>query len=136
MRRPEEIRRQLVQKWLDRANEDLKAAGRLLEDETSFVVTVAFHAQQAAEKYLKSFLVEHQVPFPKTHDIGRLLDLIAPVDEELGNRLAEAAMLTDYGVDVRYPGDLPAPSIEEVQHAVELAKTIRTEILQRLGLLP
>ena len=41
---------------------------------------VCFHAQQAAEKYLKAFLQEHEVDFPKTHNLIELLELCLPVD--------------------------------------------------------
>jgi len=41
---------------------------------------VGFHAQQAAEKFIKAFLVRHQIEFPKTHDIGLLRQLVARVE--------------------------------------------------------
>jgi len=31
-----------------------------------------YHCRQAAEKALKGFLVWHDQPFPKTHDLGKL----------------------------------------------------------------
>lgn len=34
-----------------------------------------FHAQQMAEKYMKAFLQEHQLPTPRTHDLFELLSL-------------------------------------------------------------
>ena len=36
---------------------------------------VCFHAQQCAEKYLKAFLQEANVSFPRTHDLVDLLSL-------------------------------------------------------------
>lgn len=39
---------------------------------------VTFHAQQAAEKYLKGFLVHRGSVPPKIHDLSRLLDLCLP----------------------------------------------------------
>ena len=35
---------------------------------------ICFHAQQCVEKYLKSILVLHQIPVPKTHDIEKVLN--------------------------------------------------------------
>jgi HEPN domain-containing protein len=35
---------------------------------------VCFHLQQCIEKYLKARLNEAGIPFPKTHDLERLLD--------------------------------------------------------------
>jgi HEPN domain-containing protein len=44
---------------------------------------VCFHCQQAAEKYLKTLLIFHEVSFPKTHDLLLLLELAAKHHEEL-----------------------------------------------------
>jgi hypothetical protein len=51
----------------------------------------AFPCQQAAEKYLKAFLVRHQVEFPNTHDIARLIDRVAIADPSLAELLKSAA---------------------------------------------
>ncbi len=64
-----------VQDWMRKAEGDLRAAEHLLALEQEDYFTAAFHAQQAAEKFLKALLVRHQVPFPKTHDIQQLLEL-------------------------------------------------------------
>ena len=52
MRPPDEVRREILESWLRRANEDLSLATHLLEDESLFLNAIGFHAQQAAEKYL------------------------------------------------------------------------------------
>lgn len=75
MRRPEEVKREFVHQWLLKANADLMAARHLLTGGALLSFGAAFHAQQAVEKLLKAVLVWHQVEFPKTHDIGRILDL-------------------------------------------------------------
>ena len=56
-----------------KAEGDLRAAEHLLALEERDYFTAAFHAQQAAEKPLKAFLVRHQIPFGKTHDIQELV---------------------------------------------------------------
>ena len=71
---PEEEIRLLVAEWIKKAALDLKTAARLSTD-GEFRDVVGFHAQQAAEKYLKALLTRHQVEFPKTHVIRRLLIL-------------------------------------------------------------
>ena len=65
-----------VQGWLQKAEGDLLAANRLIEVEQEDYFTTTFHAQQVAEKFLKEFLVCHQIPFPKTHDIQQLLAVL------------------------------------------------------------
>mgnify|MGYP000307964815 CR=1 FL=1 len=39
----------------------------------NYTSTICFHAQQAVEKYLKAFLILHDIDFPRTHDVDYLL---------------------------------------------------------------
>lgn len=132
MKPPDEVRREFVREWLGKAGKDLSAGSHLLTGEGGFPESVAFHAQQAAEKYLKALLVWHQLEFSKTHDIGRLLELIASLDPDLAAALKDAASLTPYGVDYRYPGDYPQVSLAEAKRCLETATAVRDAILRRL----
>lgn len=84
MKPPDAALRQLVRQWLDKATADFEAAEQLCGQGGRFREIVAFHCQQAAEKYLKALLVQWQVEFPKTRDIAKLLDRVAT--RRLGNR--------------------------------------------------
>jgi len=129
---PDRIRDEFVHRWLTRAEEDLNAAKSLITYGSSFLSTVCFHSQQAAEKYLKAFLTYHQVEFPKTHDIAELLDLIMPIDSKLSESLRDVIILTNYGVEVRYPGDRPSVTANDAQQAVQLAEKVRRLVLELL----
>jgi HEPN domain-containing protein len=120
-----------VQSWLRKAEGDLRAAERLLEVQQEDYFATAFHAQQAAEKFLKAFLVRLQIPFPKTHNIEQLLQLAMPSDPSLEEELASAVTLTPYGVEFRYPGEEIA-DFETAKQALEEAKWVKTAILGRL----
>jgi HEPN domain-containing protein len=63
MRTPEQGRWDFVQQWLDKAHRDLRAAALLLRDDVQDYENTGFHAQQAAEKFLKAFLVCYQIEF-------------------------------------------------------------------------
>ncbi len=69
--------------WLARAENDLLniennlAASRVPWD------TICFHAQQAAEKFLKTFLVYHIQPVPRTHDLVALLAQCTAIEPSL-----------------------------------------------------
>jgi HEPN domain-containing protein len=132
MRPPEEVLRSLVQQWIAKADLDFQAAEQLLRAGDSLREIVAFHCQQAAEKYLKAFLVRHRVEFPKTHNIGALLDLVARVTPEMASGLGEAAALTPYGVDIRYPDDFPDVLPGQERKAFEVASRAREAVLARL----
>jgi len=132
MKPPDKIRDEFVRQWLLKAEEDFNAAKSLITYGESFLSTVCFHSQQAAEKYLKAFLTYHQVEFPKTHDIDELLDLIAPTDSKLPESLRDVIVLTNYGVDVRYPGDFPNVTSSDAQQAIQMAEKVRRLVLELL----
>ena len=76
MKPPEAELQALVGDWVTKAAQDFAGAERLAAEGTEFRDLVAFHAQQAVEKYLKALLVRHQIEFSKTHDIENLLRLL------------------------------------------------------------
>ena len=132
MKPPEQVKREFTRQWIKKAEADLKASAAILNAREPFPDIAAFHAQQTAEKFLKAFLVWHQVEYPKTHDISELLDLVAKVDKSLADSLREATVLTDYSVDVRYPGDLSELTLENARKAVKLARKVRETILHQI----
>ena len=129
---PDQVRDEFVRRWLLKAEEDLNAAKSLFAYGDSFLSTVCFHSQQAAEKYLKAFLTHHQIEFPKTHAISQLLDLITPASAKLSESLRDVIVLTNYGVDVRYPGEFPSVTSSDAQRAIQLAEKVRTAVLKSL----
>ena len=91
-----------------------------------------FHAQQAAEKYLKSFLASKEVAFPHTHNLSKLLDACVAIDPSL-ERLSEiAATLTPYAVELRYDFEF-WPTKEAAQEARTAAIAVRDAITSRLA---
>ncbi len=132
MKPPEEIRDEFVRQWLLKAEEDLNAAKSLLTYGTTFLSTVCFHSQQAAEKFLKAYLTYRQVEFPKTHDIDEILDLIAPINSKLSESLRDTIVLTNYGVGVRYPGEFPNITGSDAKQAIQMAEKVRGLVLELL----
>ncbi|HEY4875935.1 MAG TPA: HEPN domain-containing protein, partial [Puia sp.] len=63
------------EKWIKKAEGDLYNVELLLKSENCQTDICCFHAQQAAEKYLKSYLVRYNIDFPKTHDLIELMNL-------------------------------------------------------------
>jgi HEPN domain-containing protein len=132
MKPPDSALRGLVQEWLDKSHEDLGVADYLLRERSPYLNAIGFHAQQAAEKFLKALLVRHQVEFSKTHNLGELLDLVAKVAPELAANLRSATALNPYGVEVRYPGDLPHMTDEDAAEAVRLASQVCEAVLRAM----
>ena len=111
--------------WLRRAKSNLARAelGKQVED--ILYEDLCFDAQQAVEKALKGLMIFLVIDVPKTHSVGYLLKSI----EESGKvavpeNLREAALLTDYAVTARYPGDWEPIDEAEYRHAVSLANEV------------
>jgi HEPN domain-containing protein len=125
MRTPEQVCWDFVQQWLEKAHKDLRAAVILLRVDVRDYENAGFHAQQAAEKFIKALLVRHQIEFPKTHSIALLRQLVAQADQTLAEHLAPADALTPYGVEFRYPGDLAPLTHEQGVQVRQLAEQVR-----------
>jgi HEPN domain-containing protein len=129
MKPPEDVKREFVQRWLAKAESDLLASRHLLQGRPDLAGTAAFHAQQAVEKALKALLVWHQIEFSKTHDIDRLLELVAQVEQGLAKRVEKAGSLTAYAVEYRYPTELPQPTAAQAEEALRIAQKVRDEVI-------
>jgi HEPN domain-containing protein len=132
MKTPEQVKWDFVQQWLAKANQDLSVAQLLLKDQFEGNEAVGFHAQQAVEKFMKAFLVRHQIEFPKTHNISVLKELIAKVDQKLSQQFVPMEVLTAYGVEYRYPGVYDPVSQTQGKEALSLAEQARDLILSKL----
>jgi HEPN domain-containing protein len=124
----------LAKQWTKIAERDILTAKQGLETKQIITDTVCFHCQQAAEKYLKAFLVKEQIEFSKTHNIMSLLNLCASVDQSFKKELSEADVLTDYAVEIRYPDDWYEPSMEETKEAYAIALKVKEFVLKKLGI--
>ena len=102
----------------------LKARG--LSDE------VAFHCQQAIEKYFKGLLAEHGLPIQKTHDLTILLNHLIPTDSTLLGLRRGLKAVTRYAVEYRYPG--LNTTMRQARSAYKKALSVRRAIRLRLGL--
>ena len=118
-----------LRNWFFRANEDMAVMNKLFETDPSFYASsVCFHAQQAVEKFLKAFLVYHNVDFPRTHDVDFLLGECKKIDQNDFD--IDLGSLADFGVDIRYPDDFYVPDKEEIIQYREIAHIIK-EIVEK-----
>ena len=118
--------------WVDKAKEDLLCIRNELAAAEKPWSVICFHAEQAAEKYLKAFLVANGVRPERTHDLGRLLSECAKFDPSLQGLAQDCEKLTEFAVDIRYP-DIPLEAEEETgREAVKLAGQICEAVRARL----
>jgi HEPN domain-containing protein len=120
--------------WLAKASNDLKSVEHELGLEESEVLRdiACFHCQQAAEKYLKAFLIFHRVEFPKTHNVEYLLEKCAGIDARFSG--IDVKWLTSFAVDVRYGDEFYVPDIGEVEYYYKIAKKIRDIVTEAISL--
>lgn len=109
----------LARELLGLAEDDHVAAEALLDVAAVSDAIVGFHAQQAVEKAFKAVLAEHGEMFPFTHNVGLLMQLCEDAGVLAPPSLAEADLLTPYGVALRY-GAKPPGTVDR-RTALELA---------------
>ena len=120
--------------WLAKAEHDLLNIENNLSAPRVPWDTVCFHAQQAAEKLLKGFLVFHGRELMRTHDLTALLSACVQVAPKLANVQQDCQRLGYYAVASRYPDDLYEPDEEDARQMVDAVRRVRTEILSCLKL--
>lgn len=120
--------------WMVKAWRDLETARRAATGTPPFYDTAVYHFQQSAEKAVKAFLVFHNRPYEKTHDIEVLIDLASEVDQEFNQLVDAADALTPYATRFRYPNATFAvePQPSEYHEAEQYAQAIYDFVLKRL----
>jgi HEPN domain-containing protein len=118
--------------WLRKAEEDLAIAEELLKPAKALCGGAVFHCQQAAEKALKAFLVWHDVPFRKTHDLRELGNACIRIEAALKDAIADAIPLTEYAWRFRYPGEPAQPTKREARAALAAARNLYSAVVSRL----
>ncbi len=92
----------IVSSWLKSADEDFEFAVLSLEDST-FYAQIYFHFQQAAEKYLKTFIIANDLEFKKIHDLTVLLKICVSKNNHLESLIDECRFLNRFYIVTRYP---------------------------------
>ena len=93
-----------VKEWHEYAENDLMSARYLLNMRPVPLEIIAYHCQQCAEKYLKSYLVYNDQDVIKTHDLLKLCRLCEEFEKEFLKIENQCSVLFTYITDTRYPG--------------------------------
>ena len=78
---------ELVKKWTKKADEDFGYASLSLEEEFKYFPQICWHFQQAAEKYLKAYIVAFDLEFRKIHDLVALLKICQKKESSFSSKL-------------------------------------------------
>ena len=92
--------KEILKLWKIKAEHDIKAAEKELFSIEPLTDIVCFHAQQAAEKFLKCYLVSKGEVPSKTHNLKELLIKCISFDSEF-KELEFIVYMTEYAVEMR-----------------------------------
>lgn len=109
--------------WLRRARSDLALAKTPLPS-GAFYEDLAFHAQQAAEKAVKAVYRAKGLEFRYTHDLGKLLAGLTKHGVHIPEPVQDAAELTDFAWEARYPGLGEPLSEAGYRRAISIAEKV------------
>jgi len=109
--------------WLARAEGDL-ALARAPLPEGAFYEDLCFHAQQAAEKALKGVYQYYNRRFRYIHDLDELITGLQNEGVIVPAEVVDAAVLTSYAWEARYPGLSEPIEVEEYREALRQAELV------------
>ena len=123
-----------VQAWLTPARNDLANAEFTAAHRGDLLDTVVYHCQQTAEKAVKAYLVNEGLTTPKTHDVGKLVELAAAKHVEFSRFQQVADAITPLATEFRYPADdeAPMPTAQQTQEALAASRRIYDFVLSVL----
>ena len=120
----------LTSEWVQKAEGDFVSAQQLHEGPDPVYDAICFLVQQCIEKYLKAWLQENNVPFTKTHDLEKLLDLIVPSIPGWHVWQVDFSAFPEDAIDFLYPGKYAtAKDVSQAIHTcTEVRQAIRSEL--------
>ena len=122
----------LTLEWVQKAEGDYAVAQQVQQAQNPVHDAICFHAQQCIEKYLKAWLQEANIPFPRTHDLKELLGLIVPTLPTWHAWQADFSVLSEHAVDNRYPGKFA--TTEDTVQAMHICNEVRQAVREQLKL--
>lgn len=114
-----------INEWIEKADHDLGSAKIIYLHLPDYFDTIAFHCQQATEKYLKACLVFYKIEFLRSHDLIYLLELLSRKIEIEDLKFKKAFELNGFGVQIRYPNKIVKLTKEEIESAIQISEEFR-----------
>ncbi len=112
------------EEWIRVAKKDLRGA-KILHEAKGVDDLVAFHCQQAVEKYLKAFLIKKTGVLHRGHYLMGLLKKCYEIDEKFKELIIQITFLNSYYIETRYPAEEGLNVDEEdAQKCIEYASQV------------
>lgn len=112
------------EEWIEMAKKDLRGA-KILYEAGGIDELVAFHCQQAVEKYLKAFLIKKTGVLHSGHYLMRLLKKCYQLDENFKQFVPQVTFLNAYYIETRYPAvDSLTVDREDAKKCIDYASQV------------
>lgn len=120
------------QDWFAQGDMDIQAAEILLSQQGPRPI-VAFHIQQAIEKYLKGFLISTGWPLRRIHDLEILIQEALDRDTDFAPFLTPCQRITEYYIESRYPLGISTHFDQEsLETDIETTKALISLVRQKI----
>ncbi|QIB67832.1 HEPN domain-containing protein [Aminipila butyrica] len=118
--------------WFSAGHKDLKSARILLDHDGDYTI-IAFHCQQAIEKYLKGYLLLETHELEKGHSLILLIKKIQVFDSGIQQFMKDCAFVNQFYIETRYPADAPLELDQnEMKECLSIVNQILIYLNQRL----
>ncbi len=117
-----------IKEWIYEANNDLGLAEFVIDNDGKYYDLVCFHCQQAAEKYLKAYIIYLRLHYEKVHDLKYLLNVIGKKRDVPKKLKKYADLLNEYTIDSRYPDYWHDPTLDETKECIKAAQDFKEYI--------
>ncbi|MEW6482818.1 MAG: HEPN domain-containing protein [bacterium] len=120
----------IVNEWLSKADDDFNFAEANLKEKSEFYAQICFFFHQAAEKYLKAFIIAYNLEFEKIHNLIGLLRICAKKEPSLLSLFPQCDLLNAFYIETRYPVHWPTnytreKALDAKEAVKEIAETIK-----------
>jgi HEPN domain-containing protein len=123
-----------VADWIEKGDQDLGSAKLIYLHIPEYFDTVAFHCQQATEKYLKAILLFKGIEFERTHNLIYLLELLSQKMEITDEFYDKAILLNGFSVQIRYPDHKIYMTKDELETSITISQEFREFAFKIIGI--
>jgi len=114
----------ILKEWFNYSERDISSAKYLLGMNPIPIEIICYHCEQAAEKMLKAYLIDHEIEPPKSHDLKYLCNLCISINSAFESISEICVELSMYSVQPRYPFEINISEIDMRNAIVDAEKII------------
>ena len=126
------VKKKIVGEWFSKGQKDIDDAEFLLKNNRA-LENIAYHIHQAAEKYLKGYLIDNGWKLEKIHDLVRLLEEAININKSFNRFAASMRKITNFYFESRYPTGYEVEyTKQELKKAIKESKAMISLIKKRV----